>query len=333
MPFVRIYAESADNEESRALGLMHRKMLGKNSGMFFSFNKPMKLSFWMKDTHIPLDIAYIGDDLTVSEIREMIPYSTRGVRSSREMRYAVEANSGFFAQNGIGPGSRVLFAQQAADLSPDNEVPGAVESSPDAVTDTGTDEKPGGAQTPAAAQSGPKADLLLNKAIIDIIPMANQFRLAIAFDYEYPEGNIKSYYMLPMDKYEIKQGIEGRLLVGRCSHSFGEYRCFRINNITGYDLYETQGPRAGRRVAAPLLQETGKQPASPSELPTMSSSREQIIKESEYSVGQLMMTEYWDEISKKRDEGKTEGEAILEYLSENSKRNSPRRRKKEGVVN
>jgi uncharacterized protein len=323
---IRIYAESASDDNSRALGLMHRKALAKNSGMLFVFPSSIKLSFWMKDTGIPLDIAYIRDDMTVSEIRSMAPYSTMSVRSSESVKYALEANSGFFERNGIVPGSRLVLCQDMPvdDVQSDTPSP---EATPPSVPPANPPANP-----PAeTAKPNPMPDLLLNMSVRDVVPLANKYKLAIAFDYEYPEGSIKSYYMLPLDPYDIIPGKSGELLVGRCSHSGGEFRDFHMDNITGYDLYETIGPRAGKRVSIPSPPPVGQQVSDISDLPIAASCRSGIVKESEYSVGQLMMTEYWDDISRKRKEGKTEGEAILEYLSENSSRNSPKKRKKEGA--
>jgi hypothetical protein len=281
----------------------------------------------MKDTRIPLDIAYVREDKVISEILPLHPYSVKSVVSSEPVLYAVEANSGFFARNGIIPGSRLIMAQLS-----DDEVlnEGYLDDVPDILPIDESKDKfePAPKQSPPKQMSNPMPDLMLNMAVIDLVPIANKYNLAIAFDYELPNGNVSSYYMLPLSPYELKPGKNGRtLIVGQCSHAFGDFRSFNVNGILGYDLYEVYGPRAGRLIVPPTPQPPGNNQPSLDKMPTASSSRESLIKKSEYSTSQYMMSEYWDEIAKKRDEGKTEGEAILEYLSENTKRESPRKRK------
>ena len=99
--------EIADTPEERQQGLMNRKSLGENRGMLFVFPKDEKLSFWMKDTQIPLSIAYIAKDGTIKEIKEMEPYSLRPVESVYSVRYALEVNRGAFERLGIEPGDKI----------------------------------------------------------------------------------------------------------------------------------------------------------------------------------------------------------------------------------
>lgn len=104
--------EIAATEEERAKGLMHRKSLESSSGMLFVFEKDSRLSFWMKDTSIPLSIAFISTDGTIKEICDMVPYSLEPVRSSMSVRYALEVNRGYFSENGIKPGDTVILPEQ-----------------------------------------------------------------------------------------------------------------------------------------------------------------------------------------------------------------------------
>ncbi len=99
--------EIADSPEERQRGLMNRKSLGENRGMLFVFPRDEKLSFWMKNTPIPLSIAYIAKDGIIKEIKEMEPHSLRPVESTYSVRFALEVNRGTFERLGIEPGDRI----------------------------------------------------------------------------------------------------------------------------------------------------------------------------------------------------------------------------------
>ena len=90
----------------RSKGLTGGKSLPSDSGMLFDFGGNVEVSFWMKDTSIPLSIAFIERDGTVLSIRDMRPYDLSAVEPGGEYRYAVEANRGWFERNGVKPGDR-----------------------------------------------------------------------------------------------------------------------------------------------------------------------------------------------------------------------------------
>ena len=100
----KLYVEVADSHSSRAKGLMGRKTLSSNAGMLFKFPFDDKLSFWMANTYIPLDIAFLNRDGKVLQIESMVPLSTRSVMSSKLCCYALEVNKGWFERNGIKEG-------------------------------------------------------------------------------------------------------------------------------------------------------------------------------------------------------------------------------------
>ncbi len=99
--------EVADTQETRNQGLMDQKSLEENTGMLFVFENESRVSFWMKDTDIPLSIAFIAADGTIRQIEDMEPESLASVSSSRNVLYALEVNQGWFNQNGIVVGDRV----------------------------------------------------------------------------------------------------------------------------------------------------------------------------------------------------------------------------------
>jgi uncharacterized protein len=101
--------EVASTSEARKTGLMYRKKLDKNGGMLFVYNKPGLLSFYMKNTLIPLDIAFIDDNRVIIEVKQMAPLDETIVSSTKEVQYALEANKGFFERIGAKPGDKLEF--------------------------------------------------------------------------------------------------------------------------------------------------------------------------------------------------------------------------------
>jgi uncharacterized membrane protein (UPF0127 family) len=103
-----VFAEVATRPEDQALGLMFRRSLAPDSGMLFVFDRDEVQRFWMKNTLIPLGIAYITRDSLVTDILEMAPLdTTTPYISSKPARYALEMNSGWFQSKGIKPGDAV----------------------------------------------------------------------------------------------------------------------------------------------------------------------------------------------------------------------------------
>lgn len=103
----RISAEVARTPEERAIGLMHRRELPAHSGMLFVFEQAQPLCFWMKNTFIPLSIAFLQDDGTILNIEEMKPQSLQSHCSAVPARYALEMNAGWFRRRGLKPGDRI----------------------------------------------------------------------------------------------------------------------------------------------------------------------------------------------------------------------------------
>ncbi len=107
---VYLNVEIADNEFRRRKGLMFRKSLPSNEGMLFVFEYDQKLSFWMKNTYIPLSVAFIDASGIIREVYDMVPLNEHIIYSSKHsVRYALEVNKGWFDGNNIAPGCRVFF--------------------------------------------------------------------------------------------------------------------------------------------------------------------------------------------------------------------------------
>ena len=107
---IELNIEIANTEETQTRGLMFRDKLDKSSGMLFVFNKEEIRNFWMKNTYIPLSIAYISKDGIINEIHYMRPLDTSVTYPSiQPAMYALEVNQGWFRDNNISEGSKVVI--------------------------------------------------------------------------------------------------------------------------------------------------------------------------------------------------------------------------------
>lgn len=107
---IAVNAEIANTPELREQGLMHRTSLGDSDGMLFVFEKEIYLNFWMKNTLIPLDIAYIDKNGIINEIYNMKPLDVSIIYNSiKPAMYALEVNSGWFNRHKIKTGSKIEF--------------------------------------------------------------------------------------------------------------------------------------------------------------------------------------------------------------------------------
>jgi uncharacterized membrane protein (UPF0127 family) len=102
-----IRAEVAADFATRARGLMHRKSLAQNAGMVFRFDQPGVHCMWMKNTYIPLSVAFLDEKGTIVNIADMQPHSEQSHCSARPALYALEMTRGWFAERGIKAGSRL----------------------------------------------------------------------------------------------------------------------------------------------------------------------------------------------------------------------------------
>ena len=102
-----ITAEIASTPQSRMIGLMMRERLAPNHGMVFVFEDKSQHCFWMRNTLIPLSIAFIDDDGTVVSIADMAPKSEASTCPQRPVRYALEMDQGWFAKRGVTAGQKI----------------------------------------------------------------------------------------------------------------------------------------------------------------------------------------------------------------------------------
>lgn len=105
---ITVKAEVARTAEQRSQGLMYRKELGEDEGMLFLMPYSGYHQFWMKNTLIPLDLIFIGEDLKIKGLVEnTTPESTTPLGISEPSKYVLEVNAGFCKKNGVQPGDPV----------------------------------------------------------------------------------------------------------------------------------------------------------------------------------------------------------------------------------
>ena len=100
--------EYAQTFEQRARGLMYRKSLCEDCGMLFRFSAPKRASMWMKNTFIPLDVAFIDRNGVITDIKALEPHNLDSVGASKEVIYALEMNQGWFARQNIKVGDQII---------------------------------------------------------------------------------------------------------------------------------------------------------------------------------------------------------------------------------
>lgn len=102
-----IRAEVADRDETRALGLMHRTSLPPNGGMLFIFESAGIHCMWMRNTLLPLSVAFLDERGDIVNIADMQPLSEASHCAARPARFALEMTQGWFAERGIRAGMRL----------------------------------------------------------------------------------------------------------------------------------------------------------------------------------------------------------------------------------
>jgi uncharacterized membrane protein (UPF0127 family) len=102
-----IKAEVAASNAEREQGLMFREKLGQNEGMVFLFDAPSGVCMWMKNTLIPLSVAFLDEKGTIINIEDMQSQTTDSHCTKKPARYALEMNLGWFKQKNLKPGTEI----------------------------------------------------------------------------------------------------------------------------------------------------------------------------------------------------------------------------------
>lgn len=105
---IKLELEFAQHFEQRAQGLMFRQSLCEDCGMLFLFEPEKQASMWMKNTFIPLDVAFIDRNGVITDIKALQPHDLTSVGATGVVKYALEMNQNWFKQHGIRVGDRLL---------------------------------------------------------------------------------------------------------------------------------------------------------------------------------------------------------------------------------
>ena len=111
--FHRIEAEVAAQDRHRQIGLMHRPTMPAQRGMLFVFPQANTHCMWMRNTPLPLSVAFIDAEGAIINIEDMQPHSEDNHCARRPARYALEMNRGWFSQRGVGAGSKLRGLDRA----------------------------------------------------------------------------------------------------------------------------------------------------------------------------------------------------------------------------
>jgi len=118
----RLQVYVARSPEERELGLMHRRELPTDEGMLFVCDECSVQSFWMKDTPLPLSIAFLHEDGTVLKIADLQPHDLEGESSEHAVRFVLEVNQGWFEERDLRRGVKfdgpVFLVSREEELSP-----------------------------------------------------------------------------------------------------------------------------------------------------------------------------------------------------------------------
>jgi hypothetical protein len=104
-----VTVELAETREAQQRGLMGRDSLPDDYGMLFVYDSERTLSFWMRNTKIPLDIAFADANGVIVGIEQLVPRSEESVLSKSPAMYALEMNEGWFSENGVPEGAKIEF--------------------------------------------------------------------------------------------------------------------------------------------------------------------------------------------------------------------------------
>ena len=107
----RFTIEVADDDRERSAGLMFRAEMKDEHGMLFVFDNTRRVAFWMKNTPLPLDLVFVGEDGRVAAVMEGVPFSTAPISPEAPVRFVLELNAGTAQKAGIAEGDRVRHPQ------------------------------------------------------------------------------------------------------------------------------------------------------------------------------------------------------------------------------
>lgn len=233
----QLYIELADTPIKRECGLKNRKYLSKNEGMLFRFPQPHYLSFWMESTYLPLEIAFLSNDGRILQIEEMVPLSTKAIRSRKPCKYALEVNRGWFKENNIDVGCKIggvginPIQKRMAQMTP-QVMPPTGEFLPEVTPE------------PIEPQEGliePSPDVMLNLSFKERLQDADLKGKDMVIIYELkeregePSMTLAPRVISPPFMFEPDENGKHDAIVKAWDKSQGGWRSFIIDNIKSLD--------------------------------------------------------------------------------------------------
>ena len=241
----QLRVEIADSHIKREYGLKNRKHLAKNSGMLFKFPYAARLSFWMRDTYIPLDIAFINDGGRIVQIEEMKPLSTKPIYASVPCRYALEVNKGWFLDNNICIGS--LIQGEGITKTKGFNVKAQIDPvlEEQYIDDTQTDVVDNiENMQPTNIPEEVDPDVMLNMSFEDIINDAEYYNKTLVIIYQKKDGyvlppkNISGPFIFEEDEFGNANAV-----VKCWDEQDAAWKSFLIDNILSLDYVVPEGER------------------------------------------------------------------------------------------
>lgn len=111
--FHRIEAEVAADQTNRMQGLMNRRSMGANQGMLFVFQQKERHCMWMRNTFLPLSVAFLDEEGKIINVEDMKPQTDDSHCAARPARFALEMNLGWFSNRGLKPGQRIAGIEKS----------------------------------------------------------------------------------------------------------------------------------------------------------------------------------------------------------------------------
>jgi len=234
----KLFINLADTHSKREKGLMHVKKMSHNQGMLFKFPYHENLHFWMKNTYIPLDIAFLDDDGRIFQIEEMVPLSTKSVSSHYPCRYALEVNKGWFKKNDVKVGGLI----NGIGISPVKSIKQS-QNEPSLVInpiDNPTDPMIPAPETPAQPEGEmqpEKPDVLLERSFRDILEDANIKGQKLIIMYQTKKGlNLPPKTISPPFEFEKDEDGKMNSIVKAWDEQSGGWKSFLVDNIMDIEI-------------------------------------------------------------------------------------------------
>ena len=255
----KISIELADTPHKREQGMMWRRHLGVNNGMLFVFPSNQIQSFWMKNTYLSLDLAFISDDGTIFQIETLPPLSTKSTKSKRPCRYVLEMNAGWFARNSISVGKKITNIQEAKSYckfaqvvnnGPNKQEEEATNATPiDPMLNT--NQNPDQNQNTQKSQNSTLPNASINLTNKQKIEQANARNLPIILIYRTEKGNTlppRKLMPIPNKGYVFLRGLAKDMFqaydssptikIGEMVIEGGHIKSFFLDNIISIEVQD-----------------------------------------------------------------------------------------------